>query len=178
MKVKLYNQTFINKLFFIILVGCLFNSCGSTNLPKKEIKYFDENNVEISKSKFQSLNASTKFLEIPGDAINHKKLTVREKNGTITDRALLIALIEQETDANIDPDKPLVIIYNPGKKRLTINNSWFEQLEDGLNQIAQIKPIYLYTENKGLEKYDDVMTWNKDPKSTIERLFFKHYYAN
>mgnify|MGYP000510074158 CR=1 FL=1 len=46
-------------------------------------KYFDENNLEISQSKFNRIRSTNKLLDIPGDSVNHKKLTLREKRGKI-----------------------------------------------------------------------------------------------
>ena len=111
-------------------------------------------------------------------------MTLREKRGKITNRALLESLLEKETNQELDSNKPIVIIYYPGKDRCNSSGSatkesrkiWFGQLEDGINQVAQTKPIYIYKDNDGLEKYDGVLTWHKDPDGTIERLFFKYHY--
>ena len=147
-------------------------------------KYFDENNVEISKSKFHLIRSTNKLLYMSGDSANHKKLTLREKRGKITNRALLESLLEKETNQELDSTKPIVIIYYPGKDRCNSSGSatkesrkiWFGQLEDGINQVAQTKPIYIYKYNDGLEKYDGVLTWHKDPEGTVERLFFEYHY--
>lgn len=84
----------------------------------------------------------------------------------------------------MDSSKPLVIIYYPGKDPCNSSGSatkesrkiWFDQLEDRVNQIIQSKPIYIYKDENGLEKYDGILTWHKDPEGTIERLFFEHHY--
>jgi len=174
----------MKKVLLITIIGILIHSCSATKSNKDTTRYFDENNVEISKSKFDSIRSTNKLLDIPGDSTNHKKLTLREKRGKITNRALLESLLEKEINHELDSTKPIVIIYYPGKDPCNSSGSatkesiknWFGQLEDGINQIAQTKPIYIYKDNDGLKKYDGVLTWHKDPEGTIERLFFEHHY--
>ncbi len=165
-------------------MGILINSCSSAKVGNDKTKHFDENNIEITKAKFNRIRSTNKFLDIPGDSTNHRKLTLREKRGKINNRQILESLLEKETNQKLDSNKPIVIIYYPGKDSCnssSTNNkewlqSWYEQLEEGLNQVADIKPIYLYKDNDGLKKYNGIIEWKKDPKETIERLFFKHHY--
>ncbi|WP_338731384.1 hypothetical protein [Mangrovimonas cancribranchiae] len=173
----------MKKVLLTFIIGILICSCSTTKIGNKT-KYFDENNIEISKSKFNRIRSTNKLLDIPGDSTNHKKLTLREKRGKITNRALLESLLEKETNQELDSTKPIVIIYYPGKDPCNSSGSatkesrrnWFGQLEDGINQVAQTKPLYIYKDKDGLEKYDGVLTWHKDPEGTIERLFFKYHY--
>ncbi|MEZ4853645.1 hypothetical protein [Flavobacterium sp.] len=174
----------MKKILQITIIGILIYSCSATKTGKDTTRYFDENNVEISKSKFDRIRSTNKLLDIQGDSTNHKKLTLREKRGKITNRALLEALLEKEINQELDSTKPIVIIYYPGKDPCNSSGSatkesrrnWFGQLEDGINQIAQTKPIYIYKDNDGLKKYDGILTWHKDPEGTIERLFFEYHY--
>ncbi|RXG29141.1 hypothetical protein [Leeuwenhoekiella marinoflava] len=174
----------MKKVLLTSLIGILIYSCSVTKTGKETTRYFDENNVEISKSKFNRIRSTNKLLDIPGDSINHKKLTLREKLGKINDRKSLELLLEKATDRELDSDKPIVIIYYPGKDRCnssgTTNTewikSWYGQLEDGLNQVAQVKPLYIFKDNDGLEKYNGILNWKKDPEKTIERLFFEYHY--
>lgn len=174
----------MKKILLILLFGALISSCSSSKVGNDNTKYFDENNIEISKSKFNRIRSTNKLLDIPGDSANHKKLTLREKSGEITNRVLLESLLEKETNQEIDSTKPIVIIYYPGKDPCNSSGSatkesrkvWFAQLEDGINQIAQTKPIYIYKNNDGLEKQDGGLTWHKDPEGIVERLFFEYHY--
>ncbi len=174
----------MKKILLTLIFGILFYSCSSTRVGNGKTKYFDENNVEISKTKFNRIRSSSKLLEIPGDSSNHKKLTSREKRGKINNRALLESLLEKEINQDLDSDKPIVIVYYPGKDLCNSSGSatkesnkiWFGQLEDGINQVAQTKPIYIYKDNDGLEKYDGVLTWHKDPEGAVEKLFFEYHY--
>ena len=174
----------MKKILLTSLIGILIYSCSVTKTGKETTRYFDENNVEISKSKFNRIRSTNKLLDIPGDSINHKKLTLREKRGKINDRKSLELLLEKATDRGLDSDKPIVIIYYPGKDRCnssgTTNTewikSWYGQLEDGLNQVAEVKPLYIFKDNDGLEKYNGILNWKKDPEKTIERLFFEYHY--
>ncbi|MEE9362131.1 MAG: hypothetical protein V3U92_05985 [Cellulophaga sp.] len=174
----------MKKILLTLIFGTLIYACSSTKIRNDKAKYFDENNIKISKSKFYRIRSTNKFLDITGDSINHKKLTLREKRGKITNRALLESLLEKETNQELDSTKPLVIIYYPGKDRCNSSGSatkrsrktWFRQLEDGINQVVQIKPIYIYKDNDGLKKYNGVLTWHKDPEGIVERLFFENHY--
>lgn len=174
----------MKKILLTFIIGILIYSCSATKTGNDKTRYFDENNVEISKSKFNRIRSTNKLLDIPGDSVNHKKLTLREKRGKINDRKSLELLLEKATDRELDSDKPIVIIYYPGKDRCnssgTTNTewikSWYGQLEDGLNQVAQVKPLYIFKGNDGLEKYNGILNWKKDPEKTIERLFFEYHY--
>ncbi|PQV48916.1 hypothetical protein CLV33_104122 [Jejuia pallidilutea] len=181
----------MKKVLLTFIIEILIFSCSGTKIGKNKTRYFDENNVEISKSQFNRIRSTNKLLGIPGDSINHKKLTLREKRGKINNRKSLELLLEKATNLELDSLKPIVIIFHPGKDK---NNSgafknyksnsynierirqWYGQLEDGINQVAQTKPIYIYKDSSGLEKYDGILTWYKDPEKTIEKLFFKHHY--
>ncbi|MBB4119256.1 hypothetical protein GGR32_001552 [Mesonia hippocampi] len=174
----------MKKILLTFIIGILILSCSATKTGKDKTKYFDENNVEISKSKFDRIRSTNKLLDIPGDSINHKKLTLREKRGKINDRKSLELLLEKSTNTELDSNKPIVIIYYPGKDPCNSSGttkpewikSWYKQLEDGLNQIAEVKPLYIFKDNDGLEKYNGILSWKKDPEKTIERLFFENHY--
>ncbi len=174
----------MKKILLISIFGIIIHSCSSTKIQNDKSKYFDENNIEISKSTFNRISSTNKLLEIPGDSSNHKKLTLREKRGRITNRPLLESRLEKEINQKLDSSKPIVIVYYPGKDYCnstgTTNQewikNWYGQLEDGLNQVAQVKPIYIYKDDGGLKKYNGILTWHKDPEGTIEKLFFKYHY--
>lgn len=174
----------MRKILLTLTFGILICSCSSSKVGNDTTKYFDEKNLEINKSTFERIRSTNKLLDIPGDSANHKKLILRETRGKITNRALLESLLEKEINQEIDSSKPIVIIYYPGKDPCNSSTSatkeamqfWYGQLEDRINQIAKTKPIYIYKEKEGLEKYVGVITWYKDPEQTIERLFFEHHY--
>ena len=42
--------------------------------------------------------------------------------------------------------------------------------------MANTKPVYIYKDGEGLEKYDGIIKWHKDPNKIIEELFFKYHY--
>ena len=65
----------MKKVLITFIIGILICSCSATKTGKDKTRYFDENNVEISKSKFNRIRSTNKLLDIPGDSINHKKLT-------------------------------------------------------------------------------------------------------
>lgn len=174
----------MKKILLTILIGILIYSCSSSKKVTERTRYFDEYNIEISKTKFNRIRSSNKILGIQGDSINHKRLTTREKRGKLTNRQLLSSLLEKEINQKIDSTKPIVIIYYPGKDPCNSSGTaskeyikiWFDKLEEGIYQIAQTKPIYIYKDSDGLETYHGILTWHKDPENTIERLFFEYHY--
>ena len=174
----------MKKILLTFIIGILIYSCSATKTGNDKTRYFDENNVEITKSKFNRIRSTNKLLDIPGDSINHRKLTLREKRGKINDRKSLELLLEKATNLELDSNKPIVIIYYPGKDSCNSSGttdtewikSWYGQLEDGLNQVAEVKPLYIFKDNDGLEKYSGILNWKKDPEKTIERLFFEYHY--
>lgn len=167
-----------NLLRFICLIT-LINSCS----PSKNYRYFDENNVEISSHKFTRGLLTGKLLSIQLDATK-LKLTTREKHGTLTNMPKFVELLEVGLNTKIDSTKPIVIVYYPGEDKFNraLNEDidkmmkWYHQLEDGLQQVAQTKPLYIYKDSKGLENYDGLLEWQQDPNQLIENLFFKYHY--
>ncbi len=177
----------MKKILIILIYGTIIYSCSSTRITNDDIKYFDENNIEISKTQFYQKSLNNKLLSwayIPEGSKFHKKITLREERGKITNRPLLELMLEKETNRELDSDKPLIIVYYPGKDPCNSSGSatkksrkvWFGELENGINQITQTKPIYIYKNSDGLEKYQRVLTWHNDPEGTVEKLFFKYHY--
>lgn len=168
----------MKKEFLICLAGLLFFSCSTK-------RFFDENNEEIHRSEFKDRLSTYKYLEIPGDSVNHKKLIKREVRGKINNREELQTLLENATHRKIDSEKPIVVIYYPRKDKCnTTGHNVHEslirsnkaRLTSRLYQIAEIEPIYIYKNNKGLKKHARVFKWVKDPEAIFEKTFFKHYY--
>jgi len=169
-----------NFLLFTLSV-CLF-SCTSSKTSNT--RYFDQYNVEINRAKFNKSLSDNQFLDLPGDYENSRKLIPREKRGRINDRNQFEATLEANLGVELAAEKPIVVIYHPGKddcnsssnRSAAFIKTWYGELEDGLNQIADIDPLYIYKESSGLEKYDGIIEWNEDPEGIIERLFFKMHY--
>lgn len=124
------------------------------------------------------------MLDITGDSLHHKKLISREKYGKVNNRKRLVLNLEDATNLKLDTEKPIVIIFYPGKDACNTNGTadklwlekWYKKLEEGLLQVADVKPLYIYKNKEGLEKYNGVVKWYKDPESIIEKLFFEHHY--
>lgn len=106
-------------------------------------------------------------------------------HGEISNRPRLESLLEREINNKIDSTKPIVIIYYPGKDPCNSSGSprskeriklIFDNLEIGLKQIAQTRPIYISKDYENMESYQGVLDWYKDPEGIIEKLFFKYHY--
>ncbi len=174
----------MKNILITVILGFLIQSCSPSKALDDKTRYFDENNIEIGKSKFDEIRSTNKFLEIPGDSLNHKKLTSRGQRGQIDNRAALELALEQATQTSIDAGKPIVIMYYPGKDPCNSSGTpnpdlikeWHDELEKGVYEMAKVKPIYIYKNNDGLKKYRGQLDWKKDPDGMIEKLFFKYHY--
>ena len=174
----------MKKLLLQLIVGILILSCASSKHNSDNTRYFNEKNKEIKKEKFDRIRSSNKLLDIPGDSLNHKRLTLRENRGKINNRSYIESLLEKQIGRELDASKPIIIVYYPGKDPCNSGGSatkasrklWYEELEEGINQIAQTKPLYIYKESDGLNKYKGVMVWHKDPENIIEQSFFNYHY--
>lgn len=175
---------YVIKSFFTILFLCLLRL--ESYAQQNNIRYFDENNKEISPKEFESRRETNAVLDIPGDSIHHRKLTNRLETGEVSDRKKLMEMLKSSVadGEGIDWEKPLVIIYYPGQDLCNSSDSsnksdrkkWYQELEKKITKIAKTKPIYIYKEPNGLEKYEGILKWDKDPEGIIEKVFFKHHY--
>ena len=171
----------MRKILTLIISGILINSCSSS---QGDFTYLDINNNEISKSKFRQKRSTNQYLDIQIDSLNQKKLIERTKTGKLENFEAYRSLVSNKTSVKLDNTKPLVIIYHPGKDACNSSGSatketlknWYGTLEDGVQQLKANAPIYLYKEKEGLEKYDGVLNWHKDPDGLTEKLFFKYHY--
>jgi len=171
----------MRKILTLIISGILINSCSSS---QGDFTYLDINNNEISKSKFRQKRSTNQYLDIQIDSLNQKKLIERTKTGKLENFEAYRSLVSNKTSVKLDNTKPLVIIYHPGKDACNSSGSatketlknWHKTLEDGVQQLKANAPIYLYKEKEGLEKYDGVLNWHKDPDGLTEKLFFKYHY--
>tara|TARA_B100001179_G_C18405934_1_gene323804 strand:- start:18 stop:635 length:618 start_codon:yes stop_codon:yes gene_type:complete len=170
----------MRKILTLIISGILINSCSS----QRDFTYLDIDNKEISRSKFRQKRSTNQYLDIQIDSLNQKKLIERTKTGKLENFEAYRSLVSNKTSVKLDNTKPLVIIYHPGKDACNSSGSatketlknWHKTLEDGVQQLKANAPIYLYKEKEGLEKYDGILNWHKDPDGLTEKLFFKYHY--
>ena len=172
------------QIFCLTILISNFSNSQNQKIKNDDIKYFDENYIPISKTEFENKKWKNSLLSIEGDSINHKMLSIRWNQGTLENKKILDSLLTSATNKKIDSSKTIVIIYYPGKDPCNSSGSatkgyrkaWFKKLEKKLYKITQTKPIYIYKDKDGIEKYDGIMTWYEDPNKTIESLFFKYHY--
>jgi hypothetical protein len=172
------------QLFCLNILFTSFSFSQNNELESKDIKYFDENYKQISETEFEIRKKKKQLLSVEGDSINHKILSPPGYQGTIENKEVLDSLLTSITNKKVDSSKTLVIIFHPGKDECNSSGSatyetrkiWFEELETKLFKITQTKPIYIYKDKDGIEKYNGLLTWHKDPDRIIESLFFKYHY--
>ena len=173
----------MKNLLKIIVLSLILNACCSSKFKKKDYSYFDENNVEIDKKTYKKKKETGGLLGFQLDSAK-LKLTAREKRGTLSNMPKFVETLEAGLNTTLDNNKPITIIFYPGEDhcnsvtsmRIDYMKVWYSQLEDGLQQVAEIKPLYIYKDSKGIEDYDGLLDWKQDPNQFIEHLFFKHHY--
>ncbi len=164
------------------LLSIFFLTLSVKSQQINNIRYFDIDSKEISKSIFEEKRANHAVLDIPGDSVNHRKLIKREEQGKIGNRKELIALLENVSHKKIDTLQQIVIIYYPGPDPCNANGntsfitSVYKEIEKGVRDIANAKTLYIYKDATGLEKYKNAIPWIKDPEQIVEKTFFKHPY--
>jgi len=173
------------QIFITTILISSFSFSQNQKIENNDIKYFDENYKPISKTEYENKKKKNRLLSIEGDSINHKILSIRANQGTLQNRKYLDSLLTLSSQKKIDSTKPLVIIFYPEKDpcnssgsatRRTIK-SWYNKMEKGINKIRESNIIYVYKETDGLfGRNDGYKEWIKDPKQTVERLFFKRHY--
>lgn len=176
------------QLFCLTILISNFSFSQNQNIYNDSIKYFDENYNPISKDEYENRTWRGGMLSLQGDSINHRILSFRIIEGTIENKETLDSLLASATNRKIDPSKPIVIFYYPGKDPCNSSGSatrktfrrWYDKMEKGVNRIEESTIIYIYKNIDGLyDKYDGYKEWIKDPEGTIERLFFnRHYLCN
>jgi len=175
----------MKKTFRILIITIFTYSLSfsqNKNMDNDDFKYFDENYNPISKTEYDSRKWKNRLLSIQGDSINHKILSVREKQGALQNRKYLDSVLTLSSNRKIDSTKPLVILYYPGKDPCNSSGtatrrtkkSWYNKMEKEINKVRESNIIYIYKTKDGL--IDGFKEWIKDPEQTIERLFFKRHY--
>lgn len=172
----------------IIIISTLilsFNFFGQ--VEKSKPVYIDQYDHEVSKEYFEKMKTNPGLMAVHNDSLNVFKIITqyqRKSIGKIDNSQLLIDELVSKLNIAADSTKPLLLIYYPGKDRCNSTGSatkserkqWHYELEKGTKKIAGIKPIYVYKNTEGLEKYDGIMEWKKDPNGIIEKYFFNYHY--
>lgn len=72
---------------YISFTFMLFGFFYAQNQATLQLKYFDENYQPISKELFDIQKSQHKFLDVTGDSIHHRMLSVREVHGVLENRS-------------------------------------------------------------------------------------------
>jgi len=174
----------MKKIILILILEILFFSCSAKKDIKDSKRYFDKNNVEISKSKFKNRKFGGKTIVVSGDSINHVRLVLKEKHGKLSEMQLdkLKKYLSIEDEIN-NKDKLIVIIYYPGKdksiviKRYSGWNVFDKDYLRELNRISDVSHHWIYKDDENLKYYyKGIIDWRKDNGHLIEELFFNYNY--
>lgn len=154
------------------------------SIANGQIKYFNENGLRIEKQEFNNKISSRKYLSIPGDSADQEKLIFREQQGQIDSIAKLIKFLTSNLNIPLISQKLIVILYYPGQdecnsggiKDFSFLRTQYKEMEEELYTICQCKPIYIFKNDKGLNREKELANWQIDPGNLIGREFFPHHY--
>lgn len=175
------------RLIFFLFLSIISTELSSQNnlVYHREIRYFDETYQPISKNLFDQRIGDPNLLDVQGDSINHRILVQRKNNGVLENRSALDSVLSMATKQPIDPHKPLVIIYYPGKDPCNSSGMasrrfmerWYDIMEKRTNKKAASSFVYIYKDSTGLYgKNDGFRPWHKDQRRIVENMFFKRHY--
>ncbi|OYU83681.1 MAG: hypothetical protein CFE24_10155 [Flavobacterium sp. BFFFF2] len=152
----------------------------------KNTVYLDDANHQISEEEFKRITQSQRKLIAFNDSLHVVKIVEnRLKGGEVTNPSFIYDLIAKSyPDLHVEVDKPLIVIFYPGKDKCNATGSatkseykqWHRDLENKTQELAQVKPVYLFKNTSGLETYRSVLNWKKDPENIIESTFFELHY--
>lgn len=123
------------------------------------------------------------YKDLLNDSAEQKRVFSYE-SGHVEKLEVLQSLILTKSPENLDLSKPVVIIYHPGKDPCNSSGSatrrdrksFHKDLTEGILELEANPPVYLYKDKEGLEKYDGIIDWHKDPGGIAEKLFFRQHY--
>lgn len=146
--------------------------------------HYDHHQIEVSKQKFNRLYRSKRKTHTYGDSATVRRLVTRATTGQLENRDGFLQHLAEGLGRPVPDDRPTVIIFYPGfdecngtgtSDRYRIKQ-WHDELENGLQEIAGIQPLYLYKDNYGLRKYYNIINWLEDPDHLVEQQFFRYHY--
>jgi hypothetical protein len=147
----------------------------------KPLVFFDAKNQPIKKSVFEKQLRTRRFFQIPGDSLHHRKLIPREFHGKTLFPEQFRRLLETDLSITLDPKKPIVIVYYPGKNKCNASGSatkksmqdWHKQMEAGmLGKTNDV--LYLHRKGESLPKKYSWLNFREDPQGIAEQLFFQY----
>jgi len=148
-----------------------------------QTKYYDKNDIEISKDQFNNQQLGFGELKVFNDSLKIGKIIPNRSETGKLDGLKFYDLINSNLNLKLEQNKPLVIVYYPGidpcnsSGTATPNSKhqWYKELITKSNKVTPTNFLFIYKTKNGL-KYTKKDTWHKDPKGIIEKIFFKYHY--
>lgn len=176
-------MSYLKSIFAIFF---LFNCTITIAQKSDEIFFYDENEKQVSQEVFEKLQNKRYSMVVKNDSLEKYRILPKDRTerGKIVNLEEIILKIETRIGTPIDRTKPIIIIYHPGQDPCNTSGSashqsrraWFKILEKKIFKISKTKPIYLYKKVDGLEKYNRIINWFKDPENIVEKTFFRFHY--
>jgi hypothetical protein len=170
----------IKKLIMKISWCLLFLISFLSVTGQKVVTYVDGEDRIVSEQEFQKLK---KVFVAKNDSLNiYKAVIYVGESGKLESTDEIYSELGKIT--KLDSSKPIVIVFHPGndpchssgtKNKVWIKD-WFKDFESQVYKTVNVKPIYLYKKDEGLERYAGIINWHKDPKGLIENTFFNYHY--
>jgi len=145
-------------------------------------RYLDINDNEISEYQFLNQDLNPGEFRVYSDSLKTGKIMPSTTEIGTLNGSKLYNLINANLNLNLEENKPLVIIYYPGKdpfisRAPTIGSryQWNNEVIRKSNKITPTNFLFIYKTEEGL-KHVKKNSWHKDPKGLIEKSFFKYNY--
>lgn len=175
----LVKRNYMKKLLFLFVL-ILQNTVSAQT-------YYDVDNNKIDKPTFDKfLLDKQQYYYVENDSLKAFKLMYRYnrgEKGSLSDSANLFKTLNEKLNLNLDPDKPLIIYYYPGKDPCNSTGTatrkskiqWDKELQKKVEKVADVNVLRIYKNKEGIETISDY-DWKKDPNALIENLFFNYHY--
>lgn len=105
-----------------------------------------------------------------------------KKFDLVENKVRLDSLLAIYSNKPVDSNKPIVVIYYPGKDSCNSSGAstrestkeWFDKMEKGIDKITQANLFYIYKDSTGLYgRHDGFKKWFQDPEQIFEQMFQK-----
>lgn len=150
--------------------------------------YYDVDNNKIDKATFDKLLVDKQYYHVKNDSLNASKVMKWEERGeigTLGDVAALYKELNTKLNLKLDPSKPLIIYYYPGKDPCNSSGvgakrkeqlKWDKNVKREVQKVADVNVLRIYKNKEGIKTLED-HNWKKDPNGLIENLFFNYHYS-
>lgn len=170
--------------FQLLALLCFF--CLNALSAQMSAKYYHDDGKEISKERFEKLNAKGDWFPIEvlyEDEVNYH-LEKREVKGKLSSEVLAtLKAIVPALDPGLSVNNLIVVSYYPGRDNCNKNfvdsgrfNEYYTDLRSILQMANGNPPIYIYRSAEGIAGFAEALKFFPDPNDFFRKTFFQNQY--